>query len=70
MKSTKFVPIREKLCPLGHSLTGKAAEGTEKIMASLKIGFFSPLFTALFFLLIFFPFCIRYTFTNGSVWNS
>ena len=48
-------------------LTDKTEEGTEKIIASLKIGHFSPRFTVVFFLLTFFPFCKRYTFTNGSV---
>ena len=40
-------------------LTDKAVAGTEKIMASLKLGCFSPRFTVVFFLLIFFPFCMR-----------
>jgi len=41
-------------------------DGTEKIMASLKMGFVSSLFVEVFFLLIFLPSCRRYTLTNGS----
>lgn len=41
--------------------------GTEKIIASLKIGLVSSLFMDVFFLLIFLPSWSRYTFTNGSV---
>lgn len=41
-------------------------DGTEKIMASLKMGFVSSLFVDVFFLLIFLPSCSRYTLTNGS----
>lgn len=41
-------------------------DGTEKIMASLKIGFVSSLLVEVFFLLIFLPSCRRYTLTNGS----
>lgn len=35
-------------------------------MASLNTGLVSPLFTAVFFLLIFLPSCSRYTLTKGS----
>ena len=47
-------------------LTCKAVAGTENIMASLKIGFFSSLFVEVFFLLTFFPFCSKYTLTKQS----
>lgn len=48
------------------SITCRTMDGTEKIMASLKIGFVSSLFVEVFFLLIFLPSCRRYTLTNGS----
>ncbi|KAI0208749.1 hypothetical protein LSAT2_006545 [Lamellibrachia satsuma] len=47
-------------------LTCRTDAGTEKIMASLKIGFFSPRFVDVFFLITFLPFCRRYTFTKQS----
>lgn len=40
-------------------LTDRVDEGTEKIMASLKIGFLSPLLIVVFFLLTFLLFCIK-----------
>ena len=47
-------------------LTGSAEEGTEKIMASLKMGFFSSFLMDVFFFPTFFPFSSRYTFTKQS----
>lgn len=49
------------------ALTCSTIAGTEKIMASLKMGLVSSLFTEVFFLLIFRPSWSRYTLTNGSV---
>lgn len=47
-------------------LTCRTLDGTEKIMASLKMGLVSSLLVDVFFLLIFLPSCRRYTLTKGS----
>lgn len=54
------------MSPPGLGRTWSTMAGTEKIMASLNTGLVSPLFTAVFFLLIFLPSCSRYTLTKGS----
>ena len=46
--------------------TCRTDAGTEKIIASLKIGLLSPRFVDVFFLITFLPFCRRYTFTKLS----
>ena len=48
------------------AFTCKADEGTENIMASLKMGLLSPRLVDVLFLATFLPFCNRYTLTKQS----